>query len=132
MLLNLVNRSAKQQRRAGTYEQRTAMGSILPKVSLKADLRQRAEELVRVKQKATIHPGCKGFNKQANAGSNLPPDFSVFFTGFTQHAGTLQSKVEPVGRGDAQLLDAALQELLPEGAVTAKYRYHLSFIFKIK
>jgi len=98
------------------------MGNRLPKLSTQAELRRRAEALVRLKHSATISP--QALEAAVQRAAEAPPsaDFSIFFRGNAQYAASLPSKVEPAGRSDAAMLGAALGELLPEGAVTAKYR----------
>lgn len=98
------------------------MGRKLPRLASQNQLRKRADDLVRLRQSATISPEAAEREAKKARTRGEDPDFAIFFKGDMQYASAPGDAVCPVGRMDAVMLATALDDVLPEGAVTAKYR----------
>lgn len=98
------------------------MGRKLPRLASQNQLRQRAADLVRLRQSATVSPEAAEREAKKARTRAEAPDFAVFFKGDAPYARSLGDTVAPVGRMDAVMLASALDDVLPEGAMTAKYR----------
>eukprot|EP00798_Chlamydomonas_sp_ICE-L_P011173 gene11173-18786_t len=94
----------------------TTMGRKVGRQATQEQLKQKADLYVRALNEAPQH-------KAGRAGSPLAPGFETITQDVRRSTTWKQpAALRPVGRGEAVILEAALDEALPAGAIASKYQ----------